>query len=229
MSVTDFVQKQDAQLAVQLTDFAARLPIHATALGISTGEQTAAVNDAAMFQFYVVLLGRSDDYKKFLVANKDRLKAGPIGATSPPPLDVFDPGSPPTGILPGIVPRFRNLAKKIKASAAYTPSIGASLGIVAPTVVPPVNPKPTLKGIALANWHVQINFKKGGFSGIYIEVKRGTADWTFLDRAITSKYIDNKPPLIAGLPEERHYRARFIVGNEQVGQWSDELVEVANS
>ena len=229
MAQTDFVKRQDAQLAIQLTDFAARLPIHATALGVTAGEQSAAVNDAAMFQFYVVLLGRSDDYKKLLVANKDRLKAGPIGATAPPPLDIFDPGSPPTGVLPGIVPRFRNLAAKIKAAPAYTPSIGASLGILAPVPVPDPNPKPVLKGLALPNWHVQINFKKGKFSGIYIEMKRGTAAWAFLDRSVSSKYIDMTPPLVAGQPEERQYRARFMNGNVQVGQWSDEVVEVTNS
>ena len=229
MALSDFVQKQDALLAVQLTDFAIRLPTHATAVGVTAGEQAAAVNDAAMFQFYVLLLARSDDYKRLLVANKDKLKLGPIGATPPPSLDIFDPGSPPTGVLPGIVPRFRNLAKKIKAAPGYTSSIGVSLGIVGPAPTPDPNPKPVLKGLALPNWQVQIKFKKGTFSGIYIEMKRGTAAWAFLDRAVSTKYIDMTPPLVAGQPEERQYRARFMTGNVQVGQWSDELVELVNS
>ena len=229
MPTSDFVKKTDTELIIQLNDFATRLPIHAAVVGVTAGEQTAAVNDAAMFQFYINLLGRSDDYKKLLVANKDRLKNGPIGASTPPGPDVFDPGAGPTTVPPGIIPRFRILAKKIKASPNYNPGIGESLGIVAPVFVPDLNPKPVLNGLSLPNWHVQIGFKKGKYSGIYIEMKRGAGDWTFLDRALKSKYIDTKTPLTAGQPEERRYRARFLNGNDPLGQWSDEIIEVANS
>jgi len=34
-------------------------------------------------------------------------------------------------------------------------------------------------------------------------------------------YIDDRPPLAAGKPETRQYRARYILRDQATGEWSD--------
>ncbi len=36
--------------------------------------------------------------------------------------------------------------------------------------------------------------------------------------------MDNRPVQVPGIPERREYRARYILNDEKVGEFSDEMV-----
>ena len=38
---------------------------------------------------------------------------------------------------------------------------------------------------------------------------------------MSSPFIDDRPPLEAGKPEVREYRARYILRDQATGEWSD--------
>lgn len=120
------------------------------------------------------------------------------------------------------MPRLRLLVKRIKAHLLYTEVIGGDLGIIASTIAPSPNAKPTGSARALANSQVELKFVKRGFSGIQVESKRGAeANWSVLGNYLRSPILDTRPLLVAGQPETRSYRYRYLSGNDPVGTVSD--------
>ncbi|MEW6160215.1 MAG: hypothetical protein AB1813_22510 [Verrucomicrobiota bacterium] len=122
----------------------------------------------------------------------------------------------------------RKLVRKIKLDPAYTPAIGESLGIIGPEENVDVdNAKPVLTGEVKPNGEVELGFNKQSFQGVAIYSRRDTeTQFTFLARDTFAPYNDNRPCLVAGKPEMREYRAIYLQGDEEVGQFSDVLIVV---
>ena len=120
----------------------------------------------------------------------------------------------------------RTLARRIKAHPAYTPALGKKFGIEGPEdSTDMTTAKPTLKGKVLLQGQSQIGFDKQKSDGVNLYSKRdGDADWIKLAFDSQSPYIDNRPLLVAGKPEQRRYRACYVVADREVGQFSDEIV-----
>jgi len=81
---------------------------------------------------------------------------------------------------------------------------------------------------------VELDFDKSISDGVNIYAKRdGDADFVFLARDTASlaapksdeggPYIDNRPWLVATKPELRKYKAVFVIGDQEVSQFSDEI------
>ncbi len=51
----------------------------------------------------------------------------------------------------------------------------------------------------------------------------GDGEFKFLARDTVPLHVDNRPMLVAGKPEAREYRAVFVVGGQEVNQFSDEI------
>ena len=49
----------------------------------------------------------------------------------------------------------------------------------------------------------------------------GETAWTLLGQDNFSPYLDGRALLVAGQPEERRYRLRYLDGDELVGEYSD--------
>jgi hypothetical protein len=122
--------------------------------------------------------------------------------------------------------RARLVTKKAKASSGMTPAIADSLGIVGPEDSTDLNTSaPELTGVDKGGGIVELQFKKGPSEGIRIYSKRGDEpDFTFLASDTHPPYIDNRPMLAVGKAELREYRAKFIVDDEVVGNFSNEVV-----
>lgn len=54
----------------------------------------------------------------------------------------------------------------------------------------------------------------------------GDADFVYLARDTNSPYVDNRNCLVAGKPENRQYKAIYVVSDAEIGQASDILVLV---
>ena len=52
----------------------------------------------------------------------------------------------------------------------------------------------------------------------------GDVDFIFLARDTQTPYLDNRPLKVAGKPEIREYKAMFVVGDQEIGIFSNELV-----
>lgn len=220
------IPRSDAELALWLTNFSTSFEAHAAALGFTQADVDAVKADTAMVTFLV-----GDFVPTFKTAfqarnsHKNLMISGPIGtvplAVPPPPTTGPVPAAVPTGI----VARLRILIQRIQLSPTYTKAIGIELGIVGgeggPSA-PDALPKPKLRAHSNGPGTVQVDFTKERFDGVLIESRRADEDdWQSLGLDAYSPYIDDRPPLQAGRPEVRQYRARYMQRDQPTGEWSD--------
>ena len=111
--------------------------------------------------------------------------------------------------------------------AAYTDAIGQDLGIVGDETSFDENTfQTTLKGVSLPG-NNEISFTKKGVDGInvYSHPLGGTDPnvWEKLAFDSSSPYNDTRALAVAGVHENRKYRARGVISDVEIGQWSDIL------
>ena len=120
----------------------------------------------------------------------------------------------------------RAMSRRIKAHPAYTEAMGSLLGIIG--VENQINfstYKPILSAIDQTGGIVLLKFNKYKSDGINIYCQREVdAELIFLSRTLMSPFTDNRPLLVSGKPELRRYTAVYVTGDDEVGQFSDELV-----
>ena len=220
------IPRTDAELALWLNNFSTSFEARAAALGFTEADVNAVKADAAMANFLVGDFVPT--YKAALQARnafKNMMISGPAGtatAAVPPPPTT---GPPPAAVPPGILARARLLVQRIQVSPGYSEAVGIELGIATPesgSDTPDAPPKPTLKARSIAPGTVQVDFTKGRYDGVFIESRRpGEDGWQSLGLDNYSPYFDERPPLEAGRPETRSYRARYMQRDRPVGEWSD--------
>ena len=120
----------------------------------------------------------------------------------------------------------RSIARRIKATLGYQPSLGALFGIEGPEVtVDMAHAKPTLAFVDKTAGVVEISFNKLKSDGICIYCQReGDAGWIPLGHPTTSPFVDDRPLLQADKPELRRYTGVFLQKNKEIGLYSDEVV-----
>jgi len=119
----------------------------------------------------------------------------------------------------------RALARQLKAHASYTPAFGNQFGIEGADGADELSAaNQVLTSTAQKGGVVVIDFVKSKSDGVNLYSRRGAeSEFTFLARDTSSPYIDNRPPLVAGQPELRHYQAVYVLGDDEVGQPSGEI------
>ena len=122
--------------------------------------------------------------------------------------------------------RARALAGRIKKHPAYTVALGALLGIIgAEDTTDLAGVPPVISGSDRTGGVVQIDFNKSTSDGVNIYSKRdGDVDFVFLARDTQTPYVDNRALKVAGKPELREYKAMYVLGDDEIGIFSHELV-----
>ena len=119
----------------------------------------------------------------------------------------------------------RALVRRIKSSPGYTQGLGELLGIIGPENTTDLSAaKPVIAGVDKRGGHVEISFNLLTSEGVNIYSQRdGDTDFKLLSRDTHSPYVDNRAMLVAGKPELRQYRAIYVVADQEVSQFSDDL------
>jgi hypothetical protein len=126
--------------------------------------------------------------------------------------------------LVGIKAFFRELVRRLKAHKNYTDGHGVAMGIEGPEdTTDMTQAQPVLVGTALGQGQVEIAFNKMLADGVNLYYQNGPDNWVFLARDTQSPYVDNRPLAVAGKPEMRTYRAKFVIGDQGVGYESDSI------
>ena len=125
----------------------------------------------------------------------------------------------PTAMPPGILTRFRELARRIKASAGYTDAIGQALGIVGPNSAGPdlatITPQISLRTVGDK---VEVLWNKQGMEAVEIHKDSGS-DWQFLATDTRPNYFDTTP--FPSPAAHWKYRAIYTQDSQKVGQLSN--------
>jgi len=124
----------------------------------------------------------------------------------------------------------RALAQRIKTHPAYTPAIGELFGIEGAEVTPQAEAKPTGKVTALPDYHAEVKPHLKGAEAVDIYCQReGDASPVFLGRVTHAHFIDTRPPLVAGKPEQRHYSFQLVRQDQHWGPMSDPIGAVCSA
>ena len=221
MPKSDFIKKRDAQFSDQLTLFKLNIGGYATALGLTAPQTAAHAADADYFAYTLAVQQVCSNCSEQWTAWKDLMRDGGDPGTAPA-TGVFPTAVP--AVAPGIERRFRDLVRQAKAHANYTPAIGEALGIEGPVHAGPdfatFKPVLTLRisgGQSLVGWGWQ--GQSAFLDLIEIHVNRGTG-YQLLAMDTTPDYLDTFAAPAGGA--KWTYKAIYRVGDQRVGQWSDE-------
>ena len=200
-------------------------PLLAPGLGFSAGEITTITNEAAWAVFACQMATDAQSYGSAWVGWRDLLleddSTDPVGVQ---PMTTAP--TPPVGAAParGIIHRNLGYIRRVKAAPGYTSAIGDQLRVNAGSPPPP-NPataRPELGTAALAMFQVRLDWPRYDFGGIELQTQRAAeTDWTSLGVKTAVEFTDARPPLVAGQPEVRRYRAIFVLNDAPVGLWSN--------
>ena len=127
----------------------------------------------------------------------------------------------PAIVAEGVFDRISNVVKRAKAHANYTDAIGNDLGIIAPTQTIDVNAmQPDLKiTIDAGRPHIKCNKSYADAIDLYVDRNDG-AGFVLIGRLLKLDYIDVvNLPLNTALAEW-HYKAMYVIGNDNVGLMS---------
>jgi hypothetical protein len=197
-------------------------------LGVWTGTAGIVAADVTLAtgvrDSYQWLLNRSEQIntvKQDLTEYKRIFSNGPIGT----PLGAF-PAAPTYPAAPIFVPtagmwdQIVAMMERIRNTVGFTTAIGEDLGIMPPVGGVPLG-DPVLELIALPNSEVRGNWAKRTADALQYESQRGNeTEWTVLGRDNNPPFMDGRAPLVAGQPEVRRYRGRYVVNDELVGNYS---------
>ncbi len=211
----------DAARLLWLQNYALKLNTYVGTAGIVAGDVTSVNLVRDQLQWILNRVDQirtvSQDLTTLKNIHVDGPNTIPIGAYPIAPVYPAPPaGVPNAGIFDNIV----NYAEKLKRTSGYTVVMGEDLGIVNPVTVASIV-DPTFAAIAQPNSEVRLNWVKGNADGVIIEGQRAAENtWTLLATDRFSPFVDARAPQIAGSPESRRYRVRYLDGDAPVGNYS---------
>ena len=222
MPKSDFIKARDAQFADQLLLFKTNIGGYSAALALTAPQVSAQAVDADYFAYALAVQQTCSNCSQQWTTWKDLMRDGGDPGTAP--VTASFPTPAPAVVAPGIEARFRALVRQIKAHANYTPAIGEALGIEGAAQTGPdfSTFKPVLKlklsgGQPFVGWDWQS--QSAFLDQIEIQVNRGTG-YVLLATDTTPGYLDTAPAPAGGA--KWTYKAIYRVGDQRVGQWSDE-------
>jgi hypothetical protein len=203
-----------------LTNFANKLAIHASAVGVTAAEVTSVQDDAAFFSYVLNAQKHYSNTAQQWTAYKTQARNGDgAGLGAMPVAPTL--GAPPTAVAPGIFRRIGNLIARVKKHPGYTEAIGQDLDIIGAEQAVDLNTIKPILNLELQAGHPNILWKKQGMGGLEIHVDRGSGAFSFLALDTEPDYLDTAPLPAPGQTALWKYKAIYRLHDEQVGQWSD--------
>jgi len=226
MKKQPFFPREESKRVLWLNNFSDKLKnVYATLFGISSSDADKIVAYASFYAFLIGYLTGIRAFVQDLTKYKNDFLGAPLNTTNGtlPTFSITPPATTPAEA--GAYTIISNVIKTIKAHPKYTPAIGEDLKIVGDeTEFVNDEYKPEGKGIALPG-SVKLEFPKKGVDGQAVYSRPvGSTDpnaWEKLANDFHSPYFDTRPLAVAGTPEKREYKLRGLIGDTEIGQWSD--------
>ncbi len=192
-----------------------------TQLGFTNADLTQVNEDNAMMQFLGQNLPTIDNYAEAARSFRKGITEGDVDGSTPtfPTIGNLQPGLP---VPQGIFERLDTLVKRIRLSATYTEEEGDQLGIVPKksSSIAPENAQPTLTTDTDPGNVIFVKFKKGQFTGVFLQASVDKGAWEDKGRFTRSPITLTIPQSQDELPRLVALRARYLIGDDVVGEWS---------
>ncbi len=191
-----YIPSQDGNKKTWASNLKAKIAANGASVGLLPADITAIQNACADIDTQINTLGQAKATLKQTVATKkSKVKAAET--------------------------LLRQFAKRIKAHAAYTTTIGNDLGIIGEDItIDEDNSKPILKLTKVPTGY-RIEFSLlSHFDGVNIYKKLSSeTEYSFLARDTSSPYIDTKK-----VDNGTTYVAYYLIADDEVGQQSDAVL-----
>jgi len=201
MPKSDFIPSHDYDFLVWLDHFTANLTAEPGNYGLTADDISIIKAASDDFHAKIIKAGETQAAAKQATNNKNDSRSSAVS-------------------------KVRALVRQIKARPNYTEGQGANLGIEGHEQIFDLSSsKPDLYGIDQTGGKVTLSFTKYKSDGINIYCQReNDVDWVLLGRATVSPYLDTRPLLQVGKPELRRYAAIYMVKDQEIGQFGNDLV-----
>lgn len=223
----DFYPSSRDGRAAWHANFAAQLPgALATKYNIVAGTLAQVAADNAWMQYWVQARNDADALRQQLTQYFNIIAGRDDSLPAPAPINfALAPGSP-AEVPPGIEERVREIARQIKGHISYSKADGELLGIIAPETSeiplgPGVEVSPTFTLQTLAAFELQATFSKQGNSAVKFQYRHKGGNWLPAGVLLNSPGTFAVAPAVPGVAEQIEVRAIFLLGNEEVGVYSD--------
>lgn len=201
-----------------------------TNLGILPAEVTTLTNDSAVMTALADAAVSLEAYNRAVRQFRIYITEANIG--DPDPEFPVAPTISVTGTPTGMFERLDGIVKRIRVAPAYTPEIGALLGIIPVSPArPPVNElKPVVTIIeAVDPYSFTMKATRFGLSAYKVQVQRsGSSNWVDNGFAQNNPHTVTISPTTAGQPERVLVRAVLMQNSEPVGIPSDPTYVTVN-
>lgn len=206
-----YFPSSDAERIIWLSNFRAKLPLHAAALGLAATEVTDSVAD---IDYYVWLVQTGNpavqNYALEGTVYKTLIGSGTGDVLVPFPSMVVFTQMPPVR-LPGVLTRLLLFVQRIKLSNGYNEVIGRDLGVIgSQDVTTHVVPEYTAvsdRGQTIER--AKITFTKYGHDGVAIESRVNGGMWIEIGIAMVKPWYDERELETPNTAEVREYRLRW--------------------
>lgn len=220
MTKKDYIPDSDQEKAALFERFRDTIGTYSLVVGVTTAEKADQARDATWYRYVLnnALIVRDSAVQ--WTSYKNLILSGPSDGNIPATPVTTPPASPPPASAPpDVLGRFRELARRIKASSGYTDAIGEALGIVGPDHAPRnFGTLAPLISLRTSGDAVEVVWNKDGMEAVEIQKDSGSG-WTFLAVDTRPNYTDTTPaPATAS---RWKYRAIYTHDSEKVGQWSN--------
>jgi hypothetical protein len=222
MAEAKYIPTTDADKAVWLNNFTAKLNVYATSLGVSTLEVNNLQKDNAAYQYVINILEQYryavlnlTGYKNMMKHAVDQQHLGAIPLIAPVP-------APPPAVPEGIFDRVTKLASRIKVTPSYNFNIGHDLGIISSQEnVNTFELQPELK-IRLNVGRPHIKWTRGYADSIELYVNRNDEKgFVVVGRFSRNNYLDAATLAENKSFDEWHYKAIYVIADKLTGQFSN--------
>jgi len=200
MAKQDCIPKKDTDFLTQLKFLRDNAPNYQKDLNISPDDLNTLTADSTLFEGKLTTFNGADAAYSQTSTDKQATRAA-------------------------VEARERAIIRRMKSATGYTEAIGQALKIIGTNDnTDMTTAKVDLSATVLAHG-VELDFTKLKSDGVNLYSKRdGDTDYVFLAHDTISPYVDNRPLLVAGKPEVRRYKAIYVVNDEEIGYFSDEVV-----
>ncbi len=221
----DPIKAKDLEFAAQMITFKNNIGDYAV-LGLTPAQISGQAADADYFNEAVCCQDIADKHAQQRTAWKNIIrKGGDVPATGAPVAPTYPSAAP--AVAPGVEKRFRDLTGIVKSHPANNDAMNEALGIQGDQISPPdfnvFGPELAVRmlgGQPFIDWGWQ--GKSQFLDTIEILVDRGDGQgFVMLTHDTTPGYLDTFP--IPATAKKWTYKAIFRVGDQRVGQWSNEV------
>jgi hypothetical protein len=218
-----FLPNEESKRVLWFNNFSDKLKnVYATLFGISSTDADKIVAYASFYAFLISYLESLRTFSQDLTKYKNDFWNAALNTPNAalPTFSITPPATTPAEA--GVYTIISNVIQTIKSHKSYTTSIGEDLGIVGNEQELDLDNLQVEIAASEQIDGVKITFKKKGADGVDIYGnpigKFSTIEWELLGRDFHSPYLDSRPAEKAGVPEQRRYMARPVIGDAQVGK-----------